>query len=97
MTSRGAIPTTSLTYFSYSYASDESLVVPHTNAAALSITKITVNGTGVTLEWPAGFGTVQVEQSQDLVTWDEVGEETGETSLTVLVSGPKAFYRLRRL
>ena len=50
----------------------------------------------IELSWPAGLGTVVLEESVDLVNWTPSSPQPAVNAATVTLTGPRQFYRLRR-
>ena len=73
-------------------------VVPRVDPLANTVVSITRGAAAGTLElsWPAGLGTVVLEESSDLVNWAPTNLQPNSNATTVTLQGPRQFYRLRR-
>ena len=73
-------------------------VVPRVDPLASTAVSIAPGATADTLQlsWPAGLGTIVLEESADLNTWAPTDPQPSENSTTVTLHGPRQFFRVRR-
>ena len=73
-------------------------VVPRVDPLPAASVHVEMEPSGGTLRlsWPAGLGEIVLEESEDLASWVPTDPQPAVNEVSVVLRGPRQFYRLRR-